>query len=66
MGQLIFETILNGLQFGIFLFLVAGGLTLVLGIMSFVNLAHGSMFMMGAYVAAWVFQQSDSFLLAAT
>ncbi len=65
MGQLIFETVLNGLQFGIFLFLVAGGLTLVLGIMSFVNLAHGSMFMMGAYVAAWVFQQSDSFLLAA-
>ena len=38
MGQLIFETVLNGLQFGIFLFLVAGGLTLVLGIMSFVNL----------------------------
>lgn len=64
MGQLIFETALNGLQFGIFLFLVAAGLTLVLGIMNFVNLAHGSMFMMGAYVAAWTFQQSGSFTLA--
>ncbi|MCY4239206.1 MAG: branched-chain amino acid ABC transporter permease [Rhodospirillaceae bacterium] len=65
MGQLIFETVLNGLQFGIFLFLVAAGLTLVLGIMNFVNLAHGSMFMMGAYVAAWIFEQSGNFLLAA-
>jgi len=65
MGQLIFETALNGLQFGIFLFLVAAGLTLVLGIMNFVNLAHGSMFMMGAYVAAWIFAQSGNFLLAA-
>lgn len=64
MGQLIFETALNGLQFGIFLFLVAAGLTLVLGIMNFVNLAHGSMFMLGAYVAAWTFQQSGSFFLA--
>lgn len=64
MGQLIFETALNGLQFGIFLFLVAAGLTLVLGIMNFVNLAHGSMFMMGAYIAAWTFQQSGSFFLA--
>jgi branched-chain amino acid transport system permease protein len=64
MGQLIFETILNGVQFGVFLFLIAAGLTLVFGIMSMVNLAHGSLFMMGAYIGSYVFQQTDSFALA--
>ena len=56
--------ILNGLQLGILLFLLAAGLTLVFGIMNFVNLAHGSLYMMGAYVAAAVFNASDSFVLA--
>ena len=46
---------LNGLQLGILLFLLAAGLTLVFGIMNFVNLAHGSLYMMGAYFAAAVF-----------
>ncbi len=64
MGQLIFETILNGVQFGVFLFLIAAGLTLVFGIMSMVNLAHGSLFMMGAYIGSYVFQQTGSFALA--
>jgi branched-subunit amino acid ABC-type transport system permease component len=64
MEQLAFETFLNGLQFGVFLFLVSAGLTLVLGIMSMVNLVHGSMFMMGAYFASTIFQATDSFLLA--
>ena len=64
MEQLAFETFLNGLQFGVFLFLVSAGLTLVLGIMSMVNLVHGSMFMMGAYFASTVFQATDSFILA--
>ena len=64
MGQLIFETVLNGVQFGVFLFLIAAGLTLVFGIMSMVNLAHGSMFMMGAYAGSWIFQQTGSFALA--
>jgi branched-chain amino acid transport system permease protein len=64
MGQLIFETILNGVQFGVFLFLIAAGLTLVFGIMSMVNLAHGSLFMMGAYIGSYVFQQTESFALA--
>jgi branched-chain amino acid transport system permease protein len=64
MGQLIFETILNGVQFGVFLFLIAAGLTLVFGIMSMVNLAHGSLFMMGAYIGSYVFQQTGSFVLA--
>lgn len=43
---------LNGLQFGVMLFLMAAGLTLVFGIMNLVNLAHGSLYMMGAYFAA--------------
>ena len=55
---------LNGLQLGLLLFLLAAGLTLVFGIMNFVNLAHGSLYMMGAYVAAAVFNASDSFVLA--
>jgi branched-chain amino acid transport system permease protein len=64
MGQLIFETVLNGVQFGVFLFLISAGLTLVFGIMNMVNLAHGSLFMMGAYIGSYVFQQSGSFVLA--
>jgi len=44
--------ILNGLQFGMMLFLFAAGLTLVLGIMNLLNMAHGSFFMLGAYFAA--------------
>src|SRR4026207_407251 len=48
---LLFEQLLNGLQFGVTLFLMAAGLTLVLGIMNFINLAHGSLYMVGAYLA---------------
>jgi branched-chain amino acid transport system permease protein len=55
---------LNGLQLGILLFLLAAGLTLVFGIMNFVNLAHGSFYMMGAYFAAATFNATGSFLLA--
>src|SRR6185369_11093633 len=55
---------LNGLQLGILLFLLAAGLTLVFGIMNFVNLAHGSLYMMGAYFAAAVFNWTGSFVLA--
>lgn len=59
------HTMLNGFQFGIFLFLVSAGLTLVLGIMNFVNLAHGSLFMFGAFFAAYVYGETDnSFYLA--
>ena len=49
---LLIEHGLNGLQFGLMLFLLAAGLTLVLGIMDLVNLAHGSLYMAGAYFAA--------------
>ena len=57
--------ILNGLQLGVLLFMMSAGLTLVFGIMNFVNLAHGSLYMMGAYFAAYAYDQSGSFLLAA-
>jgi branched-chain amino acid transport system permease protein len=63
-ASLLFAQLLNGLQYGILLFLLAAGLTLVFGIMSFVNLAHGSLYMMGAYAAATVFQRTNSFILA--
>ncbi|MER3480040.1 MAG: branched-chain amino acid ABC transporter permease [Meiothermus sp.] len=50
--SLFLEQILNGLQFGLMLFLLAAGLTLVFGIMDLINLAHGSLYMIGAYLAA--------------
>lgn len=61
---LILTQLLNGLQFGVLLFLLAAGLTLVFGIMSFVNLAHGSLYMLGAYFAATAYQRTDSFGMA--
>ena len=63
-GTIVFAQLLNGLQYGVLLFLLAAGLTLVFGIMSFVNLAHGSLYMMGAYFAASAFQHTGSFALA--
>ncbi|MES2537419.1 MAG: branched-chain amino acid ABC transporter permease [Pseudomonadota bacterium] len=56
--------VLNGLQLGVLLFLLSAGLTLVFGIMNFVNLTHGSLYMMGAYFAAATFKVSESFALA--
>ena len=64
MSILILEQTLNGLQFGLMLFLLAAGLTLVFGIMDMINLAHGSLYMIGAYLAASVAQVTGSFLLA--
>jgi branched-chain amino acid transport system permease protein len=58
---LFIEQCLNGLQFGLLLFLLAAGLTLVFGIMDLVNLAHGSLYMIGATFAAW----TGSFVLGA-
>jgi branched-chain amino acid transport system permease protein len=55
---------LNGLQLGTTLFLMSAGLTLVLGIMNFVNLAHGSFYMVGAYITAAVYGATGSFLMA--
>ncbi len=60
---LFIEQLLNGLQLGVMLFLMSAGLTLVFGIMQVINLAHGSFYMIGAYVAATVAVRSGSFLL---
>ena len=56
--------ILNGLQLGLLLFLVASGLTLVFGILDFVNLAHGSLYMLGAFICATLTFAVGNFLLA--
>ncbi|MEO6269230.1 MAG: branched-chain amino acid ABC transporter permease [Lautropia sp.] len=61
-GVLVLEQALNGLQFGLMLFLLAAGLTLVFGIMDMINLAHGSLFMVGAFLAAWFVELTGSFL----
>ena len=60
---LLFEQLLNGLQFGVTLFLMAAGLTLVFGIMNFINLAHGSLYMVGAYLALAASQWTGSYVL---
>ena len=62
---LLIEQCLNGIQFGLLLFLLAAGLTLVFGIMDLVNLAHGSLYMLGAYFAATFAAWTGSFVLAA-
>ena len=62
-GILVLEQSLNGLQFGLMLFLLAAGLTLVFGIMDMINLAHGSIYMVGAYLIASIAQASGSFWL---
>jgi branched-chain amino acid transport system permease protein len=62
---LLLEQCLNGLQFGLLLFLLAAGLTLVFGIMDLVNLAHGSLYMLGAYFAATFVAWTDSFIAGA-
>lgn len=61
---LILEQLLNGLQLGVTLFLLAAGLTLVFGIMGVINLAHGSLYMIGAYAGALVAAKTGSFMLA--
>lgn len=58
------EQVLNGLQFGVMLFLMAAGLTLIFGVMGLINLAHGSLYMVGAFSAAAVAALTGSFLLA--
>ena len=60
---LIVEQSLNGLQFGLMLFLLAAGLTLVFGIMDMINLAHGSLYMVGAFIASSLVQATGSFWL---
>ncbi len=63
MGLLLIEQAFNGLQFGVMLFLIAAGLTLVFGIMDLVNLSHGSLVMVGAYLATTLIEWTGSFIL---
>ncbi len=63
-GILFLEQCLNGVQFGLMLFLLVAGLTLIFGIMDLINLAHGSLYMTGAYLVATFAQASGSFWLA--
>lgn len=60
---LFLEQLLNGVQLSVTLLLMASGLTLIFGIMNLLNLAHGSLFMVGAFVAAWVSGATGSWLL---
>ncbi len=64
-ASLLLIQLLNGLQLGILLFLLSAGLTLTFGIMDFVNLAHGSLYMLGAFICASLTQLTGSFALAA-
>jgi branched-chain amino acid transport system permease protein len=61
---LLVTQVLNGLQFGVMLFLMAAGLTLIFGIMNLVNLAHGSLYMLGAYLASVLLERTGSVILA--
>ncbi|RMD47891.1 MAG: branched-chain amino acid ABC transporter permease [Alphaproteobacteria bacterium] len=63
-AALLAEQILNGLQLGVMLFLMAAGLTLIFGVMGFINLAHGALYATGAYAAAAVAGLGGSFGLA--
>ena len=63
--NLFLEQTLNGVQLGVMLFLMSAGLTLVFGIMNLINLAHGSLYMLGAYFAAAAANASGSFLVGA-
>lgn len=63
-GLFIAEQLLHGIGYGLMLFLMAAGLTLVFGVMDMLNLSHGSLFMTGAYLSATAYQYTHSFLLA--
>ncbi len=60
-AALIIEQLLNGLQLGVMLFLIAAGLTLIFGVMGFINLAHGSLYMIGAFACAAIAAATGSF-----
>jgi branched-chain amino acid transport system permease protein len=61
--NLLISQLMNGLQFGLLLFLLASGLTLIFGIMDFINLSHGSFYMIGAYFCGTIVAYTGSFLL---
>ncbi len=64
MSAFILEQLLNSLQLGLMLFLLASGLTLIFGMMNLINLAHGSLYMLGGFFAVAIFRLTGSYLLA--
>lgn len=64
LGVFFIIQLINGLQFGVMLFLLAAGLTLVFGVMNFVNMAHGALYMSGAYAAATLYNKTGQFTLS--
>ena len=64
--NLLITQLMNGLQLGLLLFLLASGLTLIFGIMDFINLSHGSFYMIGAYFCGTVVAKTGSFLIGVT
>ena len=62
--DLIASLTINGLSTGMLIFLLAAGLTLIFGLMSVLNFAHGGLFIWGAYAGVWIYHITDSFLLA--
>ena len=62
--ELLVAQLLNGLVYGVLLFLMAAGLSLIFGLMNVVSLAHGSFFMLGAFFGLSIFQFTGSFWLA--
>ncbi|VCU71179.1 High-affinity branched-chain amino acid transport system permease protein LivH [Pigmentiphaga humi] len=63
-SSLFLSQLLNGVQLGVLLFLLSSGLTLIFGIMNFINLAHGSLYMVGAFIGAATYNASGSFVFA--
>lgn len=63
--EVFFVQLINGLQYGLLLFLIASGLTLIFGVMGILNLAHGSMYMIGAYLFWYYLNYFESYILAA-
>ncbi|HEV2573195.1 branched-chain amino acid ABC transporter permease [Methylocella sp. CPCC 101449] len=64
MSAALLSQLLNGLQYGLLLFLIASGLTLVFGVLGIINLAHGSLFMIGAYIVFFVVSKVGSLWIA--
>ena len=62
--ELLLVQTLNGVQYGLLLFLIAGGLTLIFGILNVINLAHGSFYMIGAYLAYALTERTGNLWLA--
>ncbi|MCP3687943.1 MAG: branched-chain amino acid ABC transporter permease [Gammaproteobacteria bacterium] len=62
--HLLISQLLNGLQLGLLLFLLASGLSLIFGIMDFINLSHGSFYMIGAFVGATMVALTGSLIIA--